>query len=304
MKKFLSFLLVSLIFASSYAHVIKYYPLTATQKFGYVAVLPNTYQEGNPIPVIILLNGIGEVGDGSLAPLQKMAGFAGWGPKVNTPGSQSLYGAVDAFNFVVLMPQTTANGAYNLGEIPFIVDIAHNNYKCVGKPLVMGSSLGGYGMFRFINTKEKASLFSAAVFLMPGGSGTVGAAYPAAAVAAGLESYFYHAKDDSIAKVNQSSVAHDKIIALGGVSYFLEFVTGGHLIGARPTQALYPKSGWRAWNNTNQSVTARSWKPEESIYHRFLRDVTPIEVDKLIYILRLWQKKDGSYYKTDSVAPN
>ena len=243
-------------------------PKTGAQKFGYIFSQPDDLPKEQPVNVCAVWCGLGEIGSGSAADLDRIQkiGIFGLGGKVANP---TLYTSMSYWPIVYIFVQTTEASKYRSGEVAFCLEKIKEHWpNCVGKPNFISISLGGW-VTEVLNTKDQCANWSRALLMVTGNTGPAANGFPLAAAAAGLEVYFYHALNDTTAPPALSMRQWSEFSAAGGNGYYVMYNFGAHGISSWPITAFYPGKSigaWPMWNAGGQSVSAFSDKPNQSIY--------------------------------------
>jgi predicted esterase len=239
-----------------------FYEKGAERPFGYATVTAPGFDATKPVRVVIVLHGQGECGDGSLPDLRRMMAWGGWYVDAK---HTSLLGAVNRWPVVYMFVQTSSTSKFASGEIDFILDEVNKRFVTLGAlPVVVDVSLGGFGFINWGDGRpDRIKRVYRVIHLMPGGNGSIGHKYGAAAAQAGVEHLFFHAADDTTARPAQSIDLNKAIIDNGGRSNLVLYSAGGHTISTRPMNAWFP---WSSVNDTTFKTEPGSYRPTASMY--------------------------------------
>lgn len=164
MKRLLFCLLsLSLLFsAAAQVTYVERFVLAKGDRAGGVVYHPQKFEAGKKYPVLFVLHGIGEQGNGSLAALQKLAKHGNYSP-AETFGKQ--------YGMIIVEPQTPGNWQY--GEVDELHQWCLDSLGSAIDPTrfyLTGTSLGGGGVYRYLGSNANAHLkFAAAAPMGSGG---------------------------------------------------------------------------------------------------------------------------------------
>ena len=127
-------------------------PADSIRKFGAVIGLPTGYDATKQYPLIIFCAGLGGIGSGSSADLDKL---------INGEIPLALQQGCDKYGFILVAPQT--GSAYVQGEVNFALKSATSQYKIdTNRIYLTGLSLGGGATWYEVEQSlTNASLFAA-----------------------------------------------------------------------------------------------------------------------------------------------
>ena len=197
MRKFLSFLLASLLALALQGQTIDFVAKSASQPVGMVIVKPSNLDPGKKYPFFVFLHGTGGRGDGSLNSWGLPAMVANGELPVNLRDGAEKYG------FIVVAPQiggdwavSDVDAAYNYAKNSLPVDLKKAN--------LTGLSLGGGGTLRYITSSAaNADKWATAIPICPVAWGTTWSNI----VSAKLPVWFFHAANDGTVGVSSTNNA-------------------------------------------------------------------------------------------------
>lgn len=267
-------------------HVI---PKGSGSRFGFLKVVPEGFDVNKPVNVICGFHGVNQCGDGSAHALNALRTWPGWGAEAG-PG---YFAAVNKFNVVHLLVQTTKESGFSQGEIPFIVEVALSEFNVLGRLGAMGLSLGGGALLYMAS-----SYFGQLCLVMPGYGKPLNnqQAFADMCKANEVRCLFIHAKNDPLTPYTVSKGYDDAVKAVGGNSELVLYADGGHGIEDRPFNAFYP---WPMVNAGDYKVVPGSYVPSVSMYQFLSSTAQP---DKLVFTSTLnvrqdvYRRPDGTEY--------
>lgn len=195
-----------------------------TKESSCIVYRPANYDKAKSYPVIILLHGIGERGDGSLTGLDNLLGFL-----------SSQWNNLQSFldksgNYLLVAPQlSAAKGDWDIATVQKGIDYAKSLNVNPKRLYLVGISLGGGGVWRYLSSSATiSSLFAAAAVIcgVGGWSNLCNIKCPVVA---------FHASDDSVVGVGNTISAIDGINACNPLVKAVKVIypDGNHYIWGR-----------------------------------------------------------------------
>lgn len=207
--------------------IVTKYPKSASQQFGYALVTPSNFDSTKKYPVVILGHDSTKVGDGSSNKLSLLTEWAGY---------NEVKQASDVFGIVFLMIQTIHE--YEYGEIQFAINTAKSlAYASSNNIHFHGTDIGGFGFLRQAGLDPTVASAFATVKIDQTKCGAIDASGDNVAAAL-TPTWISHAVDDTVAPYTCALNFHNDIVSNGGVSWYTQYVTGGHAITTRTFTAF------------------------------------------------------------------
>lgn len=236
MKNLFLFLLLTLSMVSNSQLSIGYTDITERlfpavgDKAGFVMYGPAKLDSNVKRPMIILLSGIGERGNGSLTGLRVLANHANY-------KACELFGA--QYGFIVIEPQTSSNWQYGEVEESYqrMID-SFSGYVNWKKVYLTGQSLGGGGTNRYLGINPSAHLLFAAASPHAAGPNQYFLTldkYMAQLVNTKVPYWAFHNRGDAVVTPAQSTLAvRTQLLQRGGTAkmWFSLFDFSGHTFPA------------------------------------------------------------------------
>lgn len=120
-----------------------------TTDVGYVAILPDSYSPSKKYPLLVVVHGIGERGDGSLGALHYLVDQFSWGSIIPLETQQ----ATDIYDMIVVAPNYSTD--FNPSSANYVFDEMIKNYSIdTSKIGLTGFSLGGGAVLRYLSSSQ------------------------------------------------------------------------------------------------------------------------------------------------------
>lgn len=182
---------------------------STTAPYGYIEYLPPGYAGASNWPLMVMLHGLGEQGNGD-SQLQSV--------RMHGPNKQIDQRGKD-YPFVILTPQSPV--WWNSDTIDQFVAFALNTYKINSKRVyVTGLSMGGAGTIKYVG--KYPHRVAAAIPICPADSLTQAEANQV--VAQNVAIWSTHAMDDGVVNMGSTKATHTRLaIAMGAPSSYDSF---------------------------------------------------------------------------------
>jgi predicted peptidase len=189
------------------------------QGFGYQVYVPAKIQEGEKLPIILFLHGIGQRGTGGIVPSRG-------------PASLMARHYLERVSAIIVLPQCR-DGRYwsnrDMGEMA-VATLDQTTTELGGdaeRLSVIGVSMGGYGAWHL--AAEYPEKFSAVVPICGGSPLRAGDRFNTIARKVGRTPvWVFHGADDSIVPVSESRLMVEALKSAGGNVRYSEYAGVGH----------------------------------------------------------------------------
>ncbi len=189
------------------------------ETFDYQVYTPPTISDGEKLPVMIFLHGIGQRGSGGLVPTSGAGGAI----------AKHYFASVPA---IVLLPQCQPEKYWSDATMELMVmNALTQTLEEFGadekRVSLIGVSMGGYGVWHF--AREFPGKFAALVSICGGSSITTGERFKSVAERVGkTPAWLFHGADDKVVSVSESRQIVEAIKANGGSVKYNEYEKVGH----------------------------------------------------------------------------